>query len=117
MDCEAARNAISALIDGELPGSERPALEAHLERCAGCRAWKEHAHEITRRARIASAAPVPPPDARLRAAVAMRARPPWRREDALVRGALVLVAALQVAVTLPALILGSDHGAPIHVAH
>lgn len=117
MDCESLREAISALIDDEPLGVERAELAAHLEQCAECRAWKDRAHEVTRRVRVASARPAPPPSARLHAMVAARQTPPWRRERILVRAGLLLVATVQVAVTLPALILGSDHGAPIHVAH
>jgi len=117
VDCESLREAISALIDDEPLGVERAELDAHLGQCAECRAWKERAHEVTRRVRVASARVVPPPSARLHATVAARHTPPWRRERVLVRAGLLLVAAVQVAVTLPALILGSDHGAPIHVAH
>lgn len=117
MDCERAREAISALIDEEPLATARADLDGHLERCPECRAWKDRAHEVTRRVRVASARSAPPASARLRAAVAARRTPPWRRERVLVRAGLVLVAVLQVAVTAPALILGSDHGAPIHVAH
>lgn len=37
-DCDAARLLLPALLDGELVGAERRALETHLETCADCRA-------------------------------------------------------------------------------
>jgi len=118
VDCETAREAISALIDGEFGGVERSLLEAHMEACPACRAWRDRAHEVTRHARLAPAWSVPPPSARTLAALsARRTRRARLRERALVRAGLVAVALAQVVVTLPVLILGSDHGAPIHVAH
>jgi predicted anti-sigma-YlaC factor YlaD len=118
MDCDVAREAISALIDGEPPPVGRPELDAHLAGCGGCRAWREGAHDVTRRSRLAGALPSPGPDAAARSAAAARdAAPAWRREAVLMRASLVIVAAIQCVTTLPALVLGSDHGAPIHVAH
>jgi ferric-dicitrate binding protein FerR (iron transport regulator) len=38
MDCEHALNLISAQLDGELPASDRPALDVHLASCESCRA-------------------------------------------------------------------------------
>ena len=35
--CEREREAIGALVDGELGEAERAALDAHLDGCAGCR--------------------------------------------------------------------------------
>lgn len=37
MICEQAQELFSELIDGELDGSTRGAVIAHLERCEGCR--------------------------------------------------------------------------------
>ena len=118
MDCEAAREGISALLDGEQPGLERSSLDAHLASCRACRAWREEAHELTRRARLTSASPIPVPSASLMGAVRQaERRRRWWRSLALTRGALALVAVGQLVVTIPALLLGSDHDAPIHVAH
>ncbi|HUN37390.1 MAG TPA: zf-HC2 domain-containing protein [Trebonia sp.] len=52
MRCDRFRAAISARIDGEDPGLLGGALDAHLRACAGCRAWQERAHVVTRRARL-----------------------------------------------------------------
>jgi len=55
MRCDRFRTAISARIDGEDPGLLDGALDAHLRACAGCRAWQERAHIVTRRARLGGA--------------------------------------------------------------
>lgn len=118
MDCEPARIAISALLDSEDGCVERGALEEHLAGCASCRRWREQAHEVTRRFRLLPA-DVPTPKQTLLAAAAQQAALGRRRLDTttLTRIALVLVALAQIAVAVPALLLGSDHDAPIHVAH
>jgi hypothetical protein len=52
MQCVRFREAISARIDGEDPGLPDGAPDVHLGVCAGCRAWQERAHAVTRRARL-----------------------------------------------------------------
>lgn len=117
MNCETAHEAISAVLDGEQPAVDRRVLDSHLALCAACRAWREDAHEVTRRARLAAARPVPAPDESLLAAVAaVERRPPWWTLSAL-RGALLFVALGVIVVNLPDLVSGSYRGAPIHVAH
>lgn len=118
MDCETARQAISALLDGEPTGIPRQELDRHLESCAGCRCWQERAHEVTRRIRLAAAQSTPAAPEAVREAAR---RFPARRlahAGALARIGLVAVALAQVLwVTVPALLLGQDRGAPVHVAH
>ena len=118
MDCTIAQEALSALLDGEDPGGEPGGLEDHLAGCHACRAWRDGAHVITRRARLAVARPAPAPSPALLAEIARERRWP-RGLSALAKArlALVAVALVQIAVTVPQLILGSDHEAPIHVAH
>jgi predicted anti-sigma-YlaC factor YlaD len=119
MDCETAREAVSAELDGEAPGVPPAGLDEHLARCAACRAWREAAHEVTRRARIAPAVASPRRTGEVLAAVRARARVPRRRVGtvAAARAGLAVVAAGQIAVTVPVLVFGRDHGAPGHVAH
>jgi predicted anti-sigma-YlaC factor YlaD len=119
MECETAREAISAAMDGEAPGVPAAALAEHLAGCAACRAWREAAHEVTRRARIAPAGASPPRAGEVLAAVRARARLPRRRWGSVVaaRAGLAVVAAGQIAVTIPVLLFGRDHSAPAHVAH
>jgi predicted anti-sigma-YlaC factor YlaD len=115
MDCDRAREAISARIDDEDSGVPDAVLAAHLSGCADCRAWEQRAHVVTRRARLGSAfldhdlttlvlAKVPPPPARRLPGIAQRA-------------GLVVIAVAQLAVTVPLLVFGHDHDAGMHAAH
>jgi predicted anti-sigma-YlaC factor YlaD len=115
MECDRAREAISARIDGEDPGVPDGALDAHLAGCAACRDWQQRAHVMTRRARLGGTfldrdltgrvlAAIPPVPARRRLRLALR-------------GALLAAALGQLAVTVPLLILGHDHDAGTHAAH
>jgi predicted anti-sigma-YlaC factor YlaD len=115
MECDRAREAISARIDGEDPGVPDGALEAHLDGCEACQGWQQRAHVITRRARLGGPfldhdltgqvlAAIPPGQARRRLGLALRV-------------ALLAAAAGQLAVTVPLLILGHDQGAGTHAAH
>ncbi len=118
MNCQSAREAVSALLDGEAPGVGRAEVEQHLAGCTDCRAWREAAHAVTRRARIGPARAAPPVDVpALVAAMLDRGVQPRRPPVSWTRWALVMVAVLQLAVTVPVLILGSDHDAPVHIAH
>jgi predicted anti-sigma-YlaC factor YlaD len=115
MDCDTAREAISARIDDEDSGVPDAALEAHLSGCAACRAWEQRAHVVTRRARLGGAFLDHDLTARVRAAAPP---PPARRLRGLTqRGALVIIAVAQLAITVPLLVLGHDHGAGTHAAH
>jgi len=119
MSCETIRESISALLDGEAAPASQDAVERHLFTCEECRHWKESAHDVTRRFRLAAADDAPAPDRILLAAVAdaSAAAGGWRSATTLTRLGLVAVALAQLILTVPALLLGSDHGAPIHVAH
>jgi len=120
MECHSAREAISARIDGEDPGLPGSALGAHLANCADCREWQQRAHELTRRARLGG-----PFLERDLTAQVLAAAPPVRagrrrfaRGTGMTqRGGLVAVALAQLAITVPLLILGHDHGAGAHAAH
>jgi predicted anti-sigma-YlaC factor YlaD len=119
MDCESVREAVSARLDGEDPGLPVDAVEAHLHACGGCLVWQERAHEVTRRSRLGG--PVLDHDLTPRILAGARAAPdPGRRRPHLPwaqRAALLAVAALQLAITVPLLILGHDHDAGRHAAH
>jgi predicted anti-sigma-YlaC factor YlaD len=118
MDCAAAREALSALLDDERLGVEREVLDAHLASCPRCRSWREDAHEVTRRFRLAPARTVASPGDELLASGARARAGGMPRRITLTRAALVAVALAQLVwVTVPALVLGSDHDAPIHVSH
>jgi predicted anti-sigma-YlaC factor YlaD len=117
VNCETAREAISALLDSEPPGVDLSELERHLGGCPDCVRWRDGAHTVTRRARIALARSAPAVSESLLAAVG-GAAPSWRPSTITrARLGLVAVALVQIVVTIPPLILGSDHSAPMHVAH
>src|SRR6185369_9369249 len=65
--------ALSALIDGELDGDERSALESHLAACAGCRDLVDDLKTLGR-AVADDAVPATPPDLAPRIAAALPER-------------------------------------------
>jgi predicted anti-sigma-YlaC factor YlaD len=115
MECERAREAMSAQIDGEDAGLPGGALAEHLAGCAECTAWQQRAHAVTRRARLGRAFLdrdlTPLVLAAVPAAPARRPARPGRRV------ALVVIALAQLAITVPLLVMGHDHDAGAHAAH
>jgi predicted anti-sigma-YlaC factor YlaD len=110
MECYRAREAISALIDGEDPAVPDDALQAHLSACQECRAWQQRARDVTRRARLGGSFLDHDLSSAVLAAVPS-GRPLARRAG------LVAVAVAQLAITVPLLVLGHDHDAGTHAAH
>ncbi len=105
------------MVDGEDPGTDSGRVEVHLAECAACREWRDAAHEVTRRARLQLAEHAPSRTDEVLAAVHARmlaARPAVT--VSLARLALAAVAAGQLALTVPFLLFGHDHSAPVHVA-
>jgi predicted anti-sigma-YlaC factor YlaD len=94
-------------------------VDQHLDRCAACRDWAEAAAEVTRRARLVAAPPVPDVTAAVLGRLpAQVPRPRRRRLDAGLRLALLAVGAGQLAVGLPVLAGGAaGMAAPVHLAH
>lgn len=131
MDCERAREAISALVDGEDPGVLRAAVDAHVDRCPGCRAWHEDVTGLARATRVAPADPVPDLTDTILASANPRALsasspaqstgywPKVRRRSAArhARLALTFVGLFQLGLAVPALLFGADVAASLHVAH
>jgi predicted anti-sigma-YlaC factor YlaD len=117
--CEPFRDALSARLDGEDPGMAPARLEEHLAGCAACRAWHEAAAEVTRRARLVPAPQVP--DVTAAVLAALPAARPVRRPvtDVVLRLALLVVGAGQLAVALPALTRGAEAAmaASPHLTH
>jgi predicted anti-sigma-YlaC factor YlaD len=114
MECDRAREAISARIDGEDPGVPAGALDAHLADCQACRGWQQRAHVMTRRARLGG--PFLDHDLSGQVLAAVSPVPAQRRRLAL-RAALLAASLGQLAVTVPLLILGHDQDAGRHAAH
>lgn len=118
MNCQAAREAISALLDNEDPGVPGWVLDEHVAACADCRRWQDAAHDVTRSSRLGPARPVSVGPDELVAAVLEHSRPPRRPTSlTLARAGLVAVGITQAAITLPVLVYGRDQSAPVHVAH
>ena len=105
------------MLDGEDPGAGGGELDRHLAACAECLAWREAAHEVTRRARLAVAQPAPRRTSEVAAAVLAGQRRRRVRAVPLYRIGLVAAAAGQLAITVPCLLLGEDRSAPVHIAH
>jgi predicted anti-sigma-YlaC factor YlaD len=114
MQCDRFREAISARIDGEDPGLPDGALDAHLGACADCRAWQEHAHEVTRRARLGG--PFLDRDLTSRVLAATPAASTGRGRRIAKQAALAAMSAAQLAISVP-LLLGHGHDAGLHAAH
>lgn len=115
MECDRAREAISAQIDGEDPGVPEGALEAHLAGCAACLGWQQRAHTMTRRARLGGS--VLDRDLAPRVLAVIPAAHAGRRVRLAQRAGLLAVALAQLAISVPLLILGHDHNAGAHAAH
>jgi len=115
MRCDRFREAISARIDGEDPGLPDGVLDAHLGACAGCRAWRQQAHVITRRTRLGGSFLGHDLSSRVLAAVPDAST--GRRRRLAQRAGLAAAAAAQLAITIPLLLLGHNHDAGPHAAH
>jgi predicted anti-sigma-YlaC factor YlaD len=116
MNCEACREAISALLDNEDPGIDPALVQAHLAACAACRTDVTQASRLQRWLRLRPAEPVPD----LTPAILARIGPtePGPRRDAKgeFRIALAVLAGLVAVLPLPAPLLGAEAGAPLHLA-
>lgn len=117
--CEQVREAISATLDGESGALPPLVVDRHLAGCSDCRAWTLDVERIQRAARVAAAPVMTDETERFVAAVqADSARRAGARRRLLpVQVALAAVAAAQLAVAVPSLLLGHDGFAPEHVAH
>ncbi len=113
MTCERWRDAISARLDGEDPGVDPALVDAHLARCADCRAFEAAAGEARRGQRVGTAPTVPDVSRHVRKAVAVADRAGrW----SIVRALLIVVAVQIVAFSLPALVLGDEQDTSSHAA-
>jgi predicted anti-sigma-YlaC factor YlaD len=123
MSCASYREATSARLDGEALGMPASDLDRHLAECPACRVWAAQAARVTRRARLATAPPVPDLTATVLAAlprelpgVAAAARA--RLVDTALRLALLAVGVAQAGFAWPELASGrAAMSAPVHMAH
>lgn len=119
-ECLAAREAVSAALDGEDPGLPADWTNRHLVDCPACRMWYDRARALRRRTRLTVVPQVPDlTDRILRAGTTAgrRRRRPRRHLGTAVRCLLVVVAGLQLWSAAPMLLLGHDHDAGTHPAH
>jgi predicted anti-sigma-YlaC factor YlaD len=113
VDCEQWREAISAQADGEDPGVSARLLDAHLARCASCRAYRRELEVIRMPFRLQ----VPPPMPDLsRRVVKRNALVDRAGRWSMVRGLLAIVAFEIIVFSVPSLVLGDDQGAAAHTA-
>lgn len=108
------RGAISADLDGEDLPVAREVLDRHLAACAACREYQAEAVALNRRVRVSSAPRVPNLTGPILAAIDAGGHEPAAAQGlGLGVGVLGL---LQLGLSIPALILGSDAGLPVHQA-
>jgi predicted anti-sigma-YlaC factor YlaD len=122
MRCDTIREAISARLDGEAPGIEDDAIDHHLGGCRACTAWADELTTLHRMVRVREAETVPDLTAAILGRTPAPVRTPTPRPSALAdvvspaRWALFVVALTQLVLAAPALLLGEDTGATVHVA-
>ena len=113
------RHAISARLDGEDPGLDDAAVDAHLAGCTDCRGFAHDAEALHRTVRLAPAPAIPDLTPGILAAIGADDAPtPTRVRHATTRcaGSSSAIAVVQIAVAIPALLFGSDAGLPVHTA-
>jgi predicted anti-sigma-YlaC factor YlaD len=118
MRCHECRIAISARLDGEEPGWPAATVEAHLEGCEACRRFAEGARSLHRGMRLAPAVPMPDLTPTILHAIGRDAGRDRRDRERTIglRVCLALIGLVQIAVAVPALVLGDDAGLPVHTA-
>jgi predicted anti-sigma-YlaC factor YlaD len=117
MDCDRCRAAISAGLDAEETGLPDDVVHAHMETCASCRSFAAEARSLHRVTRVTEAEPVPDLTGSILRAIGHEPRAVNAEERTrFLRITLAVVAIIQLAMAVPALILGDDAGLPTHVA-
>lgn len=112
MDCSVWREVISADLDGETSSEERAALEMHLGSCAACRGFAGAGQDLARLSRVRLAERVPDLSGPILAAAGSVLTPAARAA----RWMLAWVAAVELVLAMPALLLGQSDLATEHVA-
>jgi predicted anti-sigma-YlaC factor YlaD len=113
MTCARWRDAISAIADGEDPGIDVRLVQAHVDRCAECRAYRDEVEALRSPLRVRPAPAMPDLSRRV-----VRLNAIADRASAWGAARLLLaVVAIEIAVlSLPALVLGADAEASTHEA-
>lgn len=118
MDCDHIREALSARLDSEDPGVDGHVVDRHIDGCAACAAWAADLVPLHRMVRVRAADQVPDLSPSILAAAAPPATARTRSSApvSVARWALFTVALTQLILAAPALLLGEDSGATVHVA-
>ena len=117
MTCMQIHQAISARLDGEDPGLDESTVYAHLAGCADCREFSHRAEGLHRSVRLAPAPEIPDLTPGILTAIGAESTADAEPDTNLaLRWILVAIAVAQIAVAIPALILGNDAGLPVHAA-
>ena len=133
MTCIEVRDGLSAVVDGEDPGTDPSAILRHLAGCRDCADWQRKWQAVAGHFRIAPADLVPDLTDQIVLAVQAdetgqrvgqrRWRMPHRRSLSgqstqwQLRVALAVLGLAQLALGAPILLSGHDHAAPQHIAH
>lgn len=105
MACERWIDAISAIADGEDPGVDERLLDAHVDRCASCRAFRDRVDQTRAALRLQRAPRMPDLSRRI---VKLNALADRASRWGMVRGLLAVVAVEILILSVPALILGQQ---------
>lgn len=121
-ECDAAREAMSAYLDGEESPLSGAWLTAHVVECAGCRNWYAAAAQIRRRSRLALVAQVPDLVNQILATTAASTKAASTasaatRRLSVARVALAGAALTQLWFALPVLLFARDPDVSEHPAH
>ncbi len=121
MDCTHIREALSARLDGEdALSTDASLLDAHVAGCPACSTWLADVTAMHRLTRVRAADPVPDLSSAIVARATAAPAAPRRRALAepisTARWGLFVVALTQLVLAGPAVLLGEDAGATVHVA-
>jgi predicted anti-sigma-YlaC factor YlaD len=116
MDCDLVRTALSADLDGEALPIDREAVARHVEGCPACQAFETQADALHRLVRLRAAVPVPDLSDRVLAAIDAEAVGPASSGTLGLRFGVAVVGLLQLGLAVPAMVLGSQAGFPVHAA-
>ena len=116
MDCERTRTALSAQLDGEAIDAPPEAVTAHLAGCPACRAFQAETRRCTAHDPPCPRAAGPRSHRAVLQAIGADDRAGDSPHLDAWRIGLALIALVQIALGLPALLFGSDAGLPVHAA-
>ena len=109
MECNTAREILSAQLDQEADVGEASIANRHLGQCKGCSQWWASVGTVTRTLRVRSAEAVP--DIATPALVRSRNARRWPYQSA--RASLAVLAAIELVFALTGVLAGRD-ASPIH---